>query len=139
MRRRKCARRQKILFPYTEPDRGRRWAFRSIGRSPAGAENRHERFIRLATRRRLSLDDANGTRGWLGLGSNRGWTWVACRAGGAYCASGTDCPHVAFVPFVALLTRGTRTLRSLWPLSASLTLSSRNPLQALGALRAGRP
>jgi hypothetical protein len=111
------------------------------------------------------LDDADGTRCWLALGSNRGWTRGACRTSGA---GGTDCSKVAFVPFVALLTlrpnRGWTggacrtsgshsagrtdcshvtfvallTWRTLWPLSGSLTLSSQNPLHTLGALRTGR-
>jgi hypothetical protein len=114
------------------------------------------------------LDDADGTRCWLALGSNRGWTRGACRTSGSHSAGRTDCSHVTFVPFVALLTlrpnRGWTggacrtsgshsagrtdcshvtfvallTWRTLWPLSASLTLSSRNPLHTLGALRTGR-
>jgi hypothetical protein len=78
-------------------------------------------------------------RPWQLLGSYRVWTGGPCRTSGSRRACGagrTDCSHVPFVPFFALLTG--RTLRPLWPLNASLTLSSRNPLHTLGALRTGR-
>ena len=74
-----------FLLPHTEPDGGRGSAFRSVGRSATGTENRHERFIRFATGWRVSLDDANGARCWLALGGNRGriWrAWGSCRTGG---------------------------------------------------------
>ena len=66
----------------------------------------------------------------LTLRSYRGWTRGACRTSESRSAGRTDCSRV---PFVALLT-----LWPLWPLSASLTLSPRNPLHTLGALRTGR-
>jgi hypothetical protein len=121
------------LLPHTEPERGRRCAFGSIRRSATRAENRHERFSGLAAHCPVGLDGADAAGGWLALGT--GGTRRPCRTCGAYRAGRTNCSNVAFVPLVAFLTGG--TLRSLGPLSASLTLRSWNALQTLRTLRTG--
>ena len=102
------------LLAQAKADSRRRRTFRAISGPAARTEHRYQRLVRLAARRAVSLHSPQA--------GNSGIALVAL---------------FAFFTLVALCAG--RALRSLWTLRPGLSLSAGDPLDALGALRAGRP
>jgi hypothetical protein len=104
------------LFLHAKAGRRRRRAFCAVRRAATRTDHGDQKLAGIAIDRAVQLNRA--------------------KTGGRYLTSVALISLVAFFSFIALLAG--RALRTLWALRAGLPLCSRNALDALCALGAGR-